>query len=86
MFPSAPFDLSVYREYFSLEDLDLKYNSIWENVLMETSSSPHYPLNSIVCNASNFEEDSPCSLNRSSNELGFEMPQGSEVVHDEEGK
>ena len=51
---------------------------------METSSLPHYPFCSSICNASICNEGTPCSLCSSSNELDFQLKQGSEVIHDEE--
>lgn len=42
-FPSAPTETSISQEDFNLKDLDLEYDSIKEDVLIEASSSPHYP-------------------------------------------
>lgn len=81
-FPSAPFDISVSKEDFVLEDLDLKVGSVQENVLMETSTSPHYTSYSTFCNKFTCEEDTPCFSSSLSNELDFELTQGCDAIHE----
>lgn len=85
-FPRAPLNFPISQEYFDLKYLDIEYVSIKEYVIMETSSSPHYPLCSTFCNATTCEEDTPCYSSSSSNELDSKLTQGSKVIHDgEEG-
>lgn len=74
--PNASSDLSVSHEDLTF---DPKSDSVKEYVFIEASSSPHRPLCSANCNESICDEDTPCSLFSSSDELS----QGSEVVHDE---
>lgn len=57
--------------------------SIEENSLINTFSLSHYPLWSLVYDASTCNEDTPCSSSSSSHELTSQFTQGSEVVHDE---
>lgn len=84
VFPSTPFGISVLQEKIVSKYIDIESDSYQEVVRFETSSSPHYPLCSIVCNSSTCEEDTPCSSSSLSNELDFELTQDSEVIHDEE--
>ena len=72
-FLGEPFYLSASQKNFVSKYLDLESSSVQEYVLMGTSSSPHYPLFSTICNAFS-----------SYNELGFELKQGSEIIHDQE--
>lgn len=83
-FPSVTFNLPNSQEDFDLKYLDLESISVEEDVIMETSSSPHYPLCSTFCNSSTCEEYTPCCLCSSSNELDFKLTPDSEVIHDEE--
>jgi len=55
-----------------------------EDLLIGTSSSAYYRLCHVACNIISCDENIPCSLNIQSNELNFELIQGSEVIHDEE--
>lgn len=64
--PGVSSNLLVSHEYFNL---DPESNSIKEDVLIETSSSSHYPLCSIIYDASTCDQDTPCSLISSSIEL-----------------
>lgn len=76
-FLSAPFDLSVSQENFVSKYLDLEYNSIKEDVLIETSSSPHYHWYSTFCKVLTYDGDTL------SHELDFEFRHGGEIIHDE---
>lgn len=76
-YTSAPIDILVSQEYFNFKDLDIEFDSVKEDVLMQTSSSAHYPLCSNICNAVTCEEYTPCSSRLSSHEFNFQMTQGS---------
>ena len=53
------------------------------DILTEISSSYHYPLCSIVCDASTCDGETPCYSISSSNELTSQFIQGGEDIHDE---
>lgn len=57
-FPGASLDLLVYHEEFLV---DLESDLVKEDVLIETSSSSHYPLCSTICNTSTYDGNTPCS-------------------------
>lgn len=77
---SAPSYLSVSHEYFNL---DLESDLFKDDVHIETSSSSHYPLRSVVCDASTYDKDTPCSLGSSSDDLYSRLTQGGDIFHDE---
>lgn len=62
-----------------MKDVNLESNSIKDDVFIENSTSPHYPSCSTFCNV-----DTPFSPDSSSNELDFELMQGSDIIHDQE--
>lgn len=83
-FPSEPANPSLPREYFYLKYLDLESDSVNEYVVMKTSSLSHYPLCSTIFYVSTYEEDTPCYLSSSFDELTSQLTQGSEVIHTEQ--
>lgn len=78
-FPGASTNLLVSHEDFTF---DLESNSVKEDVLIENSSSSHYPLCSTVYDSSTCNGDNPRSLSSSSNELYSQFTQGDEIIHD----
>ena len=76
----ASSDLSVSHEDFTL---DLESDSVKEDVLIETSSSSHYPLCSSLYDASTCDRDTPCPSIFSSDELTSQLTQGGDIIHDE---
>lgn len=70
---------------FSHEEinLDLEYASVKEYVHIQTSSSPHLPLCTIIHNASTCGKDTSCFLAPPSDELSPRLTKGNESLHDE---
>lgn len=68
-FTSALAELVVPRENFDVKYLDLESDWFKEYVLMGPSFPSHYPLCSIVSDASICDKDTPCSSSNSSDEL-----------------
>ena len=52
--PGASSNLLVSHEYFTL---DLESDSVKKDVIIKTSSLPHYPMCSIVCDVSTCDKD-----------------------------
>jgi len=77
--PSTSCDLPFSHEYSNSE---LEHASVKEDICIETSPSPHFPLCPTIHNASTCGRDTPCSFFSPFDELSPQLTQGGDVVHD----